>query len=84
MPPPRPLVPPLRIVIPLMFTVIPEPIVNTLLLGRAALLPSMMVLKAPLPVRVRLSVIDSWLTIVRTYVFGGRIISSLPAEALLS
>ena len=45
MPPPRPPVPPLRIVTPLMLTVIPEPIANTLPLGRTLLLPSMTVVE---------------------------------------
>ena len=82
MPPPLPPVPPLRIVTPLMFTVIPEPATNTLLLGRTLLLPSMMVVDAPPPVIVRLPVIPSSVTIVRRYVFGGRMISSAPARAL--
>jgi len=65
MPPPRPPVPPLRIVTPLMFTIIPEPATNTLLLGRTLLLPSMMVVEAPPPMMVRLPVIPSSLTTVR-------------------
>jgi hypothetical protein len=42
-----------------LITVIPDWILKTPLLGRAALLPSMMVVGAPLPVMVRFPVITS-------------------------
>ena len=60
MPPPLPVVPPLRIVTPLMLHCDPRVNMSRLsLLGRTPLLPSMMVVDAPPPMMVRSSVMVS-------------------------
>src|SRR5207344_3220913 len=79
---------PLRIVTPLIFTIIPGVVTNTPLLGRKLLLPSMIVFDAPPPVMVRFAVIVSSVEMNRRYTFGagsdGKIIWSAPASALAS